>query len=194
MLEKKKMPEKKIKTKKIKTKPIGHKFEAIHRSRELAVQFLYSLDIYPAQEFNSSLELFFNLDEVAKNDAPEIKQRSRNLILQVWERKNEIDSILLRVVTGWTPDRMMSVDRTILRLMLLEGFLEKTLPVRSAITEAVRLADDFGTQNSARFINGVMYKVKEFFEQENLRELASTLDLDLNDKDKKEKNAAGSEE
>ena len=158
------MPEKKFRVKK---KPIGHKFEAIHRSRELAVQFLCSLDIYPAQEFNSSLELFFNLDEVAKNDAPEIKQRSRNLILQVWERKNEIDGILLRVVTGWTPDRMASVDRTILRLMLLEGFLEKTLPIKSAITEAVRLADDFGERNSARFINGVMYKIKEFFDEFN---------------------------
>ena len=158
------MPEKK---KKIKKKSIGHKFEAIHRSRELAVQFLYSLDIYPEQEFNSSLELFLNLDDVAKNDAPEVKRRCRDLSLQVWNRKNEIDSVLLRVVTGWTPDRMMSVDRTILRLLVFEGFFEKTLPVKSAISEAVRLANDFGTKNSARFINGVMFKVKEFFDSEN---------------------------
>lgn len=150
---------------KTKKRKIGRKFEAIHRSRELAVQFLYSLDVYPEQEFSESLELFFNIEEIANDNAPEIKNRSRYLITQVWKKKNEIDNILLRVVTGWTPDRMMSVDRTILRLMLLEGFLEKTLPVKSAITEAVRLADDFGTKNSARFINGVMYRVKEFFEQ-----------------------------
>jgi len=156
------MPKNKKNTK----KTIGRKFEAIHRSRELAVQFLYSLDIYPAQEFNSSLELFFNLEENA-NDSPEVKRRSRDLILQVSNRRNEIDGILLRVVTGWTPDRMVSVDRSILRLMLFEGFLEKTLPVRSAITEAVRLGNDFGTKNSARFINGVMFKLKEFFEKEN---------------------------
>ena len=153
--------------KKRKIKPIGHKFEAIHRSRELAVQFLYSLDIYPSQEFKSSLELFFDLDDIAKNDAPEIKQRSRDLILQVWDRKNELDGILLRVITNWTPDRMNCVDRTILRLMLLEGFLEKTLPVRSAIAEAVRLANDFGTQKSARFVNGVMYNIEKFFSKEN---------------------------
>ena len=158
------MPEKKIK---IKKKSIGHKFEASHRSRELAVQFLYSLDIYPEQDFNASLELFMNLDDVAKNDTPEVKKRCRDLSVQVWNRKNEIDSVLLRVVTGWTPDRMMSVDRTILRLMVLEGFLEKTLPFRSAITEAARLANDFGTKNSARFINGVMYKVEKFFNEDS---------------------------
>mgnify|MGYP002861112706 CR=1 FL=1 len=98
-------------------KTIGRKFEAVHRSRELAVQFLYSLDIYPSQSFDEALDLFFNLEEVAKNDAPEVKRRSRDLISKVTERKNELDGILLRVVTGWTPERMVSVDRIILRLM-----------------------------------------------------------------------------
>ena len=163
-------------------KHIGRKFEALHRSRELAVQFLYSLDIYP-QSFDEALDLFFNLEEVAKNDDPEVKRRSRDLISKVMDRKNELDGILLRVVTGWTPDRMVSVDRIILRLMLLEGFLEKTLPVKSAITEAVRLANDFGTENSARFINGVMSKIQKFFEENK----------DENEKDKKE-NAVGSDE
>ncbi|MBR1486833.1 MAG: transcription antitermination factor NusB, partial [Synergistaceae bacterium] len=40
-------------------------------------------------------------------------------------------------------------------------------PVRSAISEAVRLGNDFGTKNSARFINGVMCKIKDFFDKEN---------------------------
>ena len=157
------MPEKKIN---IKKKSIGKKFGAIHRSRELAVQFLYSLDLCPEQDFNSSLELFLNIDEVSQNDAPEIKRRCRDLAFQVWNRKNEIDGVLLRVVTGWRPERMVSVDRTILRLLVLEGFLEKTLPVKSAIAEAIKLANDFGTKDSARFISGVMSKVANFFEEQ----------------------------
>lgn len=151
-----------------KRKFIGRKFEAIHRSRELAVQFLYSLDIYPDQDFESSLELFLNLDEIAKNDAPEIKKRCRDLSAQVWNRKNEIDGVLLRIVTGWRPERMVSVDRTILRLMVLEGFLTCTLPVRAAITEAVQLANDFGTKDSAKFVSGVMNKIAKSFEQEKI--------------------------
>ncbi len=158
------MPE--VKKKIIKKKFIGRRFEAVHRSRELAVQFLYSLDICPEQEFNSSLEMFLNLDDVAKDDTPEVKRRCRDLSLQVWSRKNEIDGILLRVVTGWRPERMMTVDKTILRLLTLEGFLAKTLPTKSAISEAVRLANDFGTKDSARFINGVMGKIEKFFEEQ----------------------------
>ncbi|MBQ7559703.1 MAG: transcription antitermination factor NusB [Synergistaceae bacterium] len=163
------MPEEKreIKNKFTKKKKIiGRRFEAIHRSRELAVQFLYSLDVCPEQEINSSLELFLNLDDVAKNDTPEVKKRCRDLSLKVLNRKNEIDGVLLRVVTGWRPERMMSVDRTILRLLTLEGFIEKTLPAKSAISEAVQLANDFGTKDSARFINGVMGKIEKFFEEQ----------------------------
>ncbi|MBR6901857.1 MAG: hypothetical protein IKN30_07345, partial [Synergistaceae bacterium] len=124
------------------------------------------LDICPEQEFNSSLEMLLNLDDVAKDDTPEVKRRCRDLSLQVWSRKNEIDGILLRVVTGWRPERMMTVDKTILRLLTLEGFLAKTLPTKSAISEAVRLANDFGTKDSARFINGVMGKIEKFFEEQ----------------------------
>lgn len=144
---------------------IGKKFEAIHRSRELAVQFLYSLDVYPDQEFNSSLELFLNLDELTKNDTHDVKERCRDLAYQVWSRRSEIDGLLLRVVTGWRPERMMSVDRTILRLMTLEGFIQKTLPVKSAISEAIELAYDFGTKDSSRFVNAVMVRMSKYFEQ-----------------------------
>ncbi len=146
---------------------IGRKFEAIHKSRELAVQFLSSLDIYPEQDFKQSLELFLNIDELSQSLTPEIKDRCQNLASQVWERKNEIDGVLLRVVTGWRPDRMVSVDRTILRLMVLEGFMLKSLPVGAAVTEATRLANDFGTKESARFVGGVMYKAAKFFEKDN---------------------------
>ena len=148
-------------------KYIGRKFEALHRSRELAVQFLYSLDICPGQDFHDALELFLSLDEVAQDDKPEVKARCREMVSHVHERKDEIDGILVRIVTGWRPERMVSVDRNILRLMLLEGFMLKTLPVKAAISEAVSLAGDFGTDNSARFVNGVMHKAAKYFESEN---------------------------
>ena len=96
-----------------KRKFIGKKFGAIHRSRELAVQFLCSIDLCPEQDFSESLELFLNLDGIAKDDAPAVKERCRTIALEVWRRKNEIDGVLLRTVTGWRPDRMVSVDRTI---------------------------------------------------------------------------------
>ena len=164
--DKNKIDKKVIKKKRRERNFIGKKFGAIHRSRELAIQFLYSIDLCPENDFNEALELFLNLDDVSKNDTPEVKERCKNLASQVHDRQNEIDELLLRIVTGWRPERMMSVDRSVLRLMVLEGFLEKTLPIKSAITEAIRLANDFGTKDSARFVNGVMCKIEKFFEEE----------------------------
>ena len=152
------MPEKKF---------IGRKFGAIHRSRELAVQFLYSVDVCPEQNPAEALELFMTLDEVTQEDKPEVKERCRELVRQVLARKSEIDGVLLRVVTGWRPERMVSVDRTILRLMVLEGFLLKSLPVRAAVSEATSLAGDFGTTDSPRFVNGVMRRAAKYFEEKD---------------------------
>ncbi len=147
-----------------KKKFIGKKFEALHRSREMALQFLWSMDIRPEQDFSQSLELFMSLD--VNQDAPhDVKERCRNLSAEVWNRKSEIDGVLLRLVTGWRPERMVSVDRTILRLMILEGFMLKSLPVGSAITEAGTLADDYGTKDSPRFVRGIMYKAAKYFEE-----------------------------
>ena len=144
-------------------KYIGRKFGALHRSRELAVQFLYSLDVYPEQDFAEALERFLSLEDVAQDDKPEVKDRCRELAAKVRDRQDEIDGVLVRLVTGWRPERMMSVDRTILRLMVLEGFLLKALPVKSAISEAVNLAGDFGSKDSPRFVNGVMHKAAKYF-------------------------------
>ena len=151
------MPEKKY---------IGRKFGARHRSRELAVQFLYSVDVCPEQELSEALELFMSLDDVAQDDDPEVKEHCRELVREVLLRKSEIDGVLLRIVTGWRPERMVSVDRTILRLMVLEGFMLKALPVRAAVSEATRLAGDFGTKDSPRFVNGVMRRAAKYFEAE----------------------------
>ena len=146
-------------------KYIGRKFGALHRSRELAVQFLYSMDVCPGQNFSEALETFLSLDDIAQDDKPEVKARCREIVSQVLSRKDEIDGVLVRIVTGWRPERMVSVDRTILRLMIFEGFLLKSLPVKAAITEAAVLAGDFGTDDSPRFVNGVMHKAAKFFEE-----------------------------
>ena len=138
---------------------INHKFESRHRARELAVQFLYSMDLCPWQDFEPALELFLGAESLAEAELPEVKEYCRSLARGAWERRNEADELLLRVVTGWRPERMVSVDRSILRLVIFEGFLNKELPVNSAIAEAVEIARFFGADESARFVNGVLARV-----------------------------------
>jgi N utilization substance protein B len=57
---------------------------------------------------------------------------------------------------------MVAVDRAILRLAVFEGFLEKKVPVAVAISEAVNLARAFGTEDSGKFVNGVLSRVMRF--------------------------------
>ena len=127
------------------------------------MQLLYYLDVNPEQKFLEAAESFMSLEGVAQDDKPEVKARSRELVRQVRERKEEIDGVLVRLVTGWRPERMTAVDRSILRLMVLEGFMVKSLPAKAAISEAVGLARDFGTSSSPLFVNGVMQRAAEFF-------------------------------
>lgn len=146
---------------------INHKFESRHRGRELAAQFLYSMDLCPWQAFEPSLELFLGAGSLAETEPPEVKEYCRFLARGAWDRRAEADELLLRVVTGWRPERMVSVDRAILRLIIFEGFLNKELPVNSAISEAVEIARFFGADESARFVNGVLARVaKHLFPEE----------------------------
>ena len=135
------------------------KFAARHRARELATQFLYSLDIYPGQDLETALEYFLGEGSEAEAEIPEVKDYCRFLARGAWEKRPELDALLLRLVTGWRPERMVSVDRAILRLMIFEGFLSRNLPPRSAIAEAMALTRVFGTEESPRFVNGVLARV-----------------------------------
>ena len=137
----------------------GQKFEARRRARELAVQFLYSLETWPPQDVGTSLEWFLGEGSLAEAESPEVKEYCRFLARGAWDRRGEIDELLLRLVTGWRPERMVSVDRAVLRVMIFEGFLNQNLPWKSAISEAVNLAHTFGTRDSARFVNGVLARV-----------------------------------
>ena len=137
------------------------KFAARHRARELAVQFLYSLETYPVRDVDEALELFMGEGSMAEADTPEAKEYCRFLVRGAWERRGEIDEMLLRVVTGWRPDRMVAVDRAVLRVTVFEGFLRHELPMKSAISEAVEIAGAFGTKDSARFVNGVLARVSK---------------------------------
>ena len=135
------------------------KFKNRHRARELAVQFLYSVDLKPEENIKSALELFLNMDEISINESQEVKEYCKELVSNFFLHKDEIDETLLKSVTNWRPERMVNVDRTILKLCILEAFIIKNLPPQSAISEAVSLASNFGTENSPRFVNGVLAKI-----------------------------------
>ena len=134
------------------------------RARELAVQFLYSLSIRPEQDLSECLGIFTSEDGVASEKNAEVKEYLSFLIKGIWSRRIEIDNLMRQVVTGWRPERMVAVDRAVLRMAIFEGFLEKAVPVAVAISEAVELASTFATEDSGKFVNGVLGKLARFIE------------------------------
>ena len=139
--------------------------EARRSARELAMQLLYSMEIHPKQDLDKCLNAFtkwgfasnVSMDEDTKN-------YMSFLVRGVWGIRSDIDDIMRRVVTGWRLERMVSVDRAVLRVAIFEGFIKEEVPVAVAISEAVELARAFGTEDSSRFVNGVLAKVLRFME------------------------------
>ena len=92
------------------------------------------------------------------NKTPEeeayIKDKAADLIAKT----PELDELINEKVEGWKTSRMAKVDLTLIRLALYEIKYED-MPKGAAISEAVNLADEFGTDNSAGFVNGALSKL-----------------------------------
>src|SRR5579875_1133856 len=71
---------------------------------------------------------------------------------------SEIDALIARTAEHWTVERMAAVDRNVLRMALFELLCTST-PVGVVINEAVELAKRYSTEESGRFVNGLLGKV-----------------------------------
>ena len=84
---------------------------------------------------------------------------TRELVEGVADHLPELDRELGAHSEGWTVERMASVDRTILRVAAYELLVGRQTPVGAAIDEAVRAAKELSTEDSGRFVNGVLGKI-----------------------------------
>ena len=81
------------------------------------------------------------------------------LVRGIEDRADEVDGFISTFAKGWTIDRMPVMDRTILRVAVLELMARPDVPVAVVISEAVELAKRYSTEESAPFINGVLSAV-----------------------------------
>ena len=159
----------------------SHSVQGRHRARELATQLLYSLGARTEQNLDESLDYFNSENGFAFEETSEVKQYMSFLVRGVWDRWHEIDNLMRKVVSGWRPERMVSVDRAVLRMAIFEGFIEKKVPLAVAISEAVELARAFGTEDSGKFVNGVLAKMSRFAEGEEFSGKEDKKDNDKGD-------------
>ena len=81
------------------------------------------------------------------------------LVTAVADRKDDIDTLIGDAAIGWDLDRMAVVDRNVLRLATAELLGEDDVPTAVILNEAVELASSFSTDDSGRFVNGVLATV-----------------------------------
>ncbi|MCJ7769251.1 MAG: transcription antitermination factor NusB [Dehalococcoidales bacterium] len=127
---------------------------ARRRARALALQALYEID----SAGRSSEEAVTRL--LADKRLPEDNITFiRELVDGVIQNKVELDRNIKRFAPAWPVEQLSLIDRNILRLAIFELLFDNKAPVKVAINEAVELAKSFGSDNSARFVNGVLSSV-----------------------------------
>jgi N utilization substance protein B len=93
-----------------------------------------------------------------RQNQDEIFDFAKDLVTGVLANQLEIDEILAGVAQNWTLDRMPALDKAILRVGIYEIAFGGT-PAEVAISEAVDLAQELSTEDSAAFVNGVLATV-----------------------------------
>ena len=127
---------------------------ARRRARALVLQALYEVDSagHGAEEVVTRL--------LAEEKLPEENANFiRELVTGVIQNKGKIDENIRGFAPTWPLEQIPVVDRNILRLAIFEILLDNKVPVKVAINEAVELAKAFGSDNSSKFVNGVLGSV-----------------------------------
>ena len=124
---------------------------ARRKARALALQALYELDSvgHGTEEVLTHLLEGEGLPEQNANFTCE-------LVKGVIKNKNKIDENIRSFAPAWPIEQIPVVDRNILRLAIFEILLDNEVPIKIAINEAVELAKTFGSDNSSKFVNGVL--------------------------------------
>ena len=127
---------------------------ARRRARALALQALYEID----SAGRNSEEVITRLladKRLSEDNITFI----RELVEGIIQNKSELDENIKRFAPAWPVKQIPLVDRNILRLAIFELLFDNKVPGKVAINEAVELAKSFGSDNSARFVNGVLSSV-----------------------------------
>jgi len=126
--------------------------------RILAAQFLYQREVgISSIPLDEALKNLWEQTEAEPEACAFAEKRFRAVLV----KQTEVDAELKKLVTNWDPSRMAPVDRAILRLALWEMKIADDVPPISALNEAIEVAKALSTEESGRFVNGVLDKARQ---------------------------------
>jgi N utilization substance protein B len=124
---------------------------ARRKARAIALQALYELDS-AKHEIEGVVARLLGEGGLSEDNATFV----RELVSGVTHNRERIDQNITNFAPAWPIDQIPIVDRNILRLAIFEILFDNKVSVRVAINEAVELAKAFGSDNSSKFVNGVL--------------------------------------
>jgi len=127
------------------------------RARELALQFLYMLEVRGSdafEELEAFLEHHTKGGELKGRD--DVSAYAAELCRGVHQHRSEIDSWIEAIAENWRLSRMATVDRNVLRLATWELLHQSDVPYKVVINEAIEIAKRFSTAQSGAFANGIL--------------------------------------
>ena len=140
------------------------------KSRELAMQALFYMDMNPNGSKETALERFCTNFTLSKKARPFFLK----LVNGVLQTKSELDSIIEKFSDHWKIGRMACVDRNILRIAVYELLYCGDIPSKVSINEAVDIGKRFGTEESGAFINGILDSIRMALEE---NKIDATIDM-----------------
>lgn len=133
-------------------------------ARELALQSLYQMRM---NEVETQQAINMVIEEAEQDNEAELKigedriepQYVRELVEGTEQYRDRIDNLLNDYLKSWRIDRLSKVDLEVLRLGVYEMVYRNDVPPKVVVNEAIELAKHFGTEESGRFVNGVLGKM-----------------------------------
>ena len=133
------------------------------KARGWALQVLYA---WESRGHAISPQQVLNDFEQERQIAEDSRTYLRTLVQHVADHRAEVDRELEHALTNWRFDRLSVIDRNILRLAAAEMLYEEEVPFAVSIQEAIVLAEKYGTNESPRFVNGVLDALRRSIELE----------------------------
>ncbi|WP_040951339.1 transcription antitermination factor NusB [Gorillibacterium massiliense] len=133
-------------------------------ARELAIQSLYQIEM---NEVTPHEAIVAAVSEAEHDNEAELQVGGEHIAVEFIQELVEgtignlpvIDEVLKVYLKGWKIDRLSRIDKEVLRLAAYEMIYRDDVPPKVVVNEAIELAKHFGTEESGKFVNGVLGKM-----------------------------------
>ncbi|MCU1545789.1 MAG: transcription antitermination factor NusB [Homoserinimonas sp.] len=127
------------------------------KARKRAIDLLYGADV---REISLNAAIAMEAERASNQpDRQASWNYAREIVVGITEHGDEIDELIETYSQGWTIERMPTLDRAIVRIGIWEIMFNEDVPDSVAISEAVRLASELSTEDSAGFVNGLLGRI-----------------------------------